>query len=73
VNVDGKPYRTIWPAADGGAVEIIDQAALPHAFVVRRLQTAAEVAHAIKAMLVRGAPARWPRRAAPCWPPARRR
>ena len=56
MNVQGKPYRTIWPAADGRAVEIIDQAQLPHAFVVRRLETAAEVAHAISAMLVRGAP-----------------
>jgi methylthioribose-1-phosphate isomerase len=56
VNVQGKPYRTIWPSRDGAAVEIIDQAQLPHAFVVRRLATTAEVAHAISAMLVRGAP-----------------
>ena len=56
MNVQGKPYRTIWPAADGRAVEIIDQAELPHAFVVRRLETTTEVAHAITAMLVRGAP-----------------
>jgi len=25
MKVDGKPYRTIWPADDGWAVEIIDQ------------------------------------------------
>ena len=56
MNVQGKPYRTIWPAADGAAVEIIDQAQLPHAFVVRRLETAADLEHAISAMLVRGAP-----------------
>jgi methylthioribose-1-phosphate isomerase len=56
MNVQGKPYRTIWPAPDGRAVEIIDQAELPHAFVVRRLETAGAVAHAIAAMRVRGAP-----------------
>jgi len=48
--------RTIWPAADGAAVEIIDQTRLPHAFVVARLGTVEEAAHAIRAMLVRGAP-----------------
>jgi subtilisin-like proprotein convertase family protein len=54
VNVNGKPTRTIWVSADG-AVEIIDQTALPHAFVVRPLRTVAEVAHAIASMQVRGA------------------
>ncbi len=48
--------RTIWPAADGAAVEIIDQTRLPHALVVARLGTVEEAAHAIRAMLVRGAP-----------------
>jgi len=55
VNVNGKPTRTIWASADG-AVEIIDQTALPHAFVVRSLRTVADVAHAIASMQVRGAP-----------------
>jgi len=45
MNVNGKPTRTIWPGRD--AVEIIDQTALPHAFVVRSLRTADEVAKAI--------------------------
>ncbi|MGB8274700.1 MAG: S-methyl-5-thioribose-1-phosphate isomerase [Alphaproteobacteria bacterium] len=56
MNVGGKPYRTIWIAEDGAAVEIIDQTALPHAFRIRRLETADDAAHAISAMLVRGAP-----------------
>lgn len=56
MNVHGKPTRTIWPAADGTAVEIIDQTQLPHAFVVARLETLEDAAHAIRAMLVRGAP-----------------
>jgi methylthioribose-1-phosphate isomerase len=55
MNVDGKPTRTIWVAGDG-AVQIIDQTALPHAFVVRELRTAAEIARAIATMQVRGAP-----------------
>jgi methylthioribose-1-phosphate isomerase len=56
MKIDGRPWRTIWPAADGAAVEIIDQTRLPHRFETVRLATLAEVAHAIKSMLVRGAP-----------------
>ncbi|MCR9255336.1 MAG: S-methyl-5-thioribose-1-phosphate isomerase [Alphaproteobacteria bacterium] len=56
MHVNGKPTRTIWPAADGRSVEIIDQTKLPHRFEVATLRTRADAAHAIKAMLVRGAP-----------------
>ncbi len=56
MKVKGRPYRTLWPGADGVSVEIIDQTRLPHAFEVVRLGTVDEVAHAIRAMLVRGAP-----------------
>ena len=56
MNVLGRPTRTIWPAADGAAVEIIDQTRLPHVFVTARLGSLDEAAHAIRAMLVRGAP-----------------
>jgi len=56
MNVAGKPFRTIWPSADGAAAEIIDQTRLPHAFVIARLATLDDAAHAIRAMLVRGAP-----------------
>jgi methylthioribose-1-phosphate isomerase len=56
MKVGGQPYRTIWLASDGGAVEIIDQTKLPHDFVTTRLDTVADAAHAIAAMLVRGAP-----------------
>ncbi len=48
--------RTIWPSADGRAVEVIDQTKLPHDFVTARLETLDEAAHAIRAMLIRGAP-----------------
>ena len=54
MNVEGKQTRTISAGRD--AVEIIDQTALPHAFVVRSLRTAGEVAKAIATMQVRGAP-----------------
>src|SRR5579883_3509134 len=56
MKVDGKHYRSIWATSDGVSVEIIDQTKLPHEFVVRRLSTLAEAAHAIKSMQVRGAP-----------------
>jgi methylthioribose-1-phosphate isomerase len=53
--VDGTPYRTIWPNADG-SVGIIDQTRLPHVFETVALRSMPDAAHAIKAMLVRGAP-----------------
>jgi len=56
MNIQNQPYRTIWPAADGVSVEIIDQTRLPHAFLVARLANLDEACHAIRAMLVRGAP-----------------
>ncbi len=56
MKIDGKPYRTIWPAADGKSVEVIDQTQLPHRFAVVQLRDLGAAAHAIKAMVVRGAP-----------------
>ena len=56
MKIDGKPFRTIWPAASGGSVEIIDQTKFPHRFEIVTLHSTADAAHAIKAMLVRGAP-----------------
>ncbi|WP_207460231.1 S-methyl-5-thioribose-1-phosphate isomerase [Azospirillum sp. SYSU D00513] len=56
MRIDGSAYRTIWPTQDGRAVEIIDQTRLPHDFAIARLTSLEEAAHAIRAMLVRGAP-----------------
>ena len=56
MKVDGTPTRTIWPADDGWAVEIIDQTRLPHDFVTVRLETVEDAATAIRDMWVRGAP-----------------
>ncbi|MGB1028090.1 MAG: S-methyl-5-thioribose-1-phosphate isomerase, partial [Rhodospirillaceae bacterium] len=56
MKVQGTHTRTIWLAADGRTVEIIDQTRLPHAFEVAQLTSMADAARAIKDMLVRGAP-----------------
>jgi methylthioribose-1-phosphate isomerase len=56
MKVDGRPMRTIWSAADGWAVEIIDQTRLPHELATRRLETLEAAAVAIRDMQVRGAP-----------------
>ncbi|HEY0145314.1 MAG TPA: S-methyl-5-thioribose-1-phosphate isomerase, partial [Methylovirgula sp.] len=56
MRVDGKPTRTIWPAANGRGVMIIDQTLLPHEFVILELATLDDFAVAIKDMKVRGAP-----------------
>jgi methylthioribose-1-phosphate isomerase len=55
MKINGRPYRTIWPKG-GDAVEVIDQTKLPHEFVTLTLKTAQDCAHAIKTMIVRGAP-----------------
>ena len=72
MQVDGKSMRTIWLEPDGWSVGVIDQTALPHRLVTARLTTLDDVAHAIRAMVIRGAPligataayglalARWP-------------
>ena len=56
MKVDGKPMRTIWLEPDGWSVGVIDQTALPHRLVTARLTTLADAAHAIRAMVIRGAP-----------------
>ena len=56
MRVNGKPRRTIWLEPDGATVGIIDQTKLPHELVIVRLARLADAAHAIRAMLVRGAP-----------------
>jgi methylthioribose-1-phosphate isomerase len=52
----GEARRTIWPAADGRAVHVIDQRVLPHRLEVRTLASVADAAVAIGDMWVRGAP-----------------
>jgi methylthioribose-1-phosphate isomerase len=55
MKVNGTHYRSLWPTADG-AVEIIDQRVLPHAFATRTLRSVDDVIDAIRTMAVRGAP-----------------
>ena len=56
MNVNGKPYRSIWFDARSGTVKIIDQRWLPHEFRVVELTTRDAFAAAIRDMWVRGAP-----------------
>ncbi|MGD0026826.1 MAG: S-methyl-5-thioribose-1-phosphate isomerase [Xanthobacteraceae bacterium] len=56
MKVDGKAMRSIWVEPDGWSVGIIDQTALPHRLATARLTTLEQTAHAIRAMLIRGAP-----------------
>lgn len=55
MKISGVPYRTIWPVASG-AVRVIDQSRLPFELVTLDLTTTEDAAHAIKTMVVRGAP-----------------
>ena len=56
MEVNGQAYRSIWLAADGVGVEIIDQTCLPFRFQVVRLECLEDAMEAISRMLVRGAP-----------------
>ncbi len=56
MKVGGKAMRSIWLEPDGWSVGVIDQTALPHRLATARLTTLEEAAHAIRAMLIRGAP-----------------
>src|SRR3954465_13171050 len=56
MNVHGRPYRTIWPKpGEERVIQLIDQRALPHQFVIEDVGTVAEMAAAIREMHVRGA------------------
>jgi methylthioribose-1-phosphate isomerase len=60
MNIDGKPWRTIWlePDEQPGqhAIGVIDQTLLPHRFTTRTIRSCDEAAEAIRSMVVRGAP-----------------
>ena len=56
MNIDGKAWRTIWLESDGCSVGVIDQTLLPHRFTTSTLRSYEDAAHAIRTMVVRGAP-----------------
>jgi methylthioribose-1-phosphate isomerase len=56
MNVNGKPYRTIWLDEDRVSVCVIDQTRLPHRFEVVRWRNVQDVISGIRNMVVRGAP-----------------
>jgi methylthioribose-1-phosphate isomerase len=55
MRIFGRSYRTIW-RGDDGHVHVIDQTRLPFAFEVAALESSEQAAHAIRTMMVRGAP-----------------
>jgi len=55
VKVSGAHFRTIW-VTESRTVRVIDQSRLPFEFATFDLETLADAAHAIKTMVVRGAP-----------------
>jgi methylthioribose-1-phosphate isomerase len=56
MKVAGKPMRTIWLNADGCSIGVIDQTELPYRLEILRLTSLDDMAHAIRTMVVRGAP-----------------
>ncbi|HEU5296422.1 MAG TPA: S-methyl-5-thioribose-1-phosphate isomerase [Burkholderiaceae bacterium] len=54
--LNGRPSRTIWPAASADAVTVLDQRALPHRVDTLVLRNVDDAVHAIAEMAVRGAP-----------------
>lgn len=56
MNVGGKAFRTIWvKAGDPKTIQIIDQRALPHQFIIENIRSVAQMATAIADMHLRGA------------------
>jgi methylthioribose-1-phosphate isomerase len=56
MNVNGTHFRTIWlKSGNDRVVEIIDQRALPHRFVIEKIATVGQMAAAISEMHLRGA------------------
>jgi methylthioribose-1-phosphate isomerase len=56
MQVQGKPYRSIWWDDADGSVRIVDQSLLPHEFRIVKLRDLDEVCDAIRSMRLRGAP-----------------
>ena len=56
MKVDGKDMRPIWVDAASEMVQVIDQRFLPHKLIIKSLNSVDDTIHAIKEMVVRGAP-----------------
>ena len=56
MKVDGKNMRPIWFDTALQVVRAIDQRFLPHKLIIKTLTTVDDTIHAIKEMVVRGAP-----------------
>jgi methylthioribose-1-phosphate isomerase len=56
MRIGGVHYRSIWLDGDTGAIRVIDQRKLPFEFRLLELRSLEETLHAIREMVVRGAP-----------------
>ena len=57
MKIQGKAYQTIWlKEEDAAVVQIIDQRALPHQFIIEDITSCEAMGIAIKDMHLRGAP-----------------
>ena len=56
MKVKGQAVRSIQSGLDGRSVDVIDQTRLPHQFEIVPLHALEDAVHAIKTMMVRGAP-----------------
>ena len=56
MKVDGKDMRPIWFDRESETVQVIDQRFLPHKLMIKDLNSVDDTIHAIKEMVVRGAP-----------------
>jgi len=56
MKVNGIDTRPVWLDPDLKTVKVIDQRLLPHQYTVRDLKTVDDIIHAIREMVVRGAP-----------------
>ncbi|MCC2096442.1 MAG: S-methyl-5-thioribose-1-phosphate isomerase, partial [Hyphomicrobiales bacterium] len=56
MKIDNRHWRTIWASEDGNSAQVIDQTKLPFAFETVTLAAMEDAAHAIRTMIVRGAP-----------------
>ena len=54
--IKGKHWKTIWIENDNASIGVIDQTKLPHQLQTQKLSNHRDVFHAIKSMIVRGAP-----------------
>ena len=54
--IENKEWHTIWLNKETKKIGVIDQTKLPHKFEIKYINSSLEAAHAIRTMIIRGAP-----------------